>query len=209
MRSGRRVLRSVLRPVRVDPHYARDAKASSWWGDRSGITVGQTRASGRNQHWGRAFGRCAARRASPLSQGRRRGASEKEGGRGLRPCEEPGARAFCPYVVLQLQKSAGGCLASNKHEHALQKGETAHVNGGLAGAFFGAKVSNSASCEGVFGSRSRTGNGPRPAKARDGVRTPSSGGIVAQAALSSRDRGCNGHRILRRVPDDGRRSGST
>jgi hypothetical protein len=27
MRSGRRVLRSVLRPVRVDPHYARDAKS--------------------------------------------------------------------------------------------------------------------------------------------------------------------------------------
>jgi len=31
-------------------------KASSWWGDRFGITVGQTHASGRNQHWGRVFG---------------------------------------------------------------------------------------------------------------------------------------------------------
>jgi hypothetical protein len=27
-------------------------KASSWWGGRSGITVGQTHESGRNQHWG-------------------------------------------------------------------------------------------------------------------------------------------------------------
>jgi len=49
-------------------------KASSWWGDRSGITVGQTRASGRNQHWGRTGGRSAARLVSPLPQGRGRGA---------------------------------------------------------------------------------------------------------------------------------------
>jgi len=55
---GRRVLRSVLRPVRVNPHYARKrCKAFSWWGVRIGITVGQTRASGRNQHWGRTDGR--------------------------------------------------------------------------------------------------------------------------------------------------------
>jgi hypothetical protein len=49
-----RVLRSVLRPVRVDPHYAPRRKLR-WWGERLGITVGQTCASGRNQHWGRAI----------------------------------------------------------------------------------------------------------------------------------------------------------
>jgi len=32
-------------------------KALSWWGVRIGITVGQTHASGRNQHWGRTDGR--------------------------------------------------------------------------------------------------------------------------------------------------------
>jgi hypothetical protein len=31
----------------------------------------------------------------------------------------------------------------------------------------------------------------------------------AQASRRSRDRGCKGHRILRRVPDDGRHSGSS
>jgi hypothetical protein len=53
------------------------SKASSWWGERTGITVGQTHASGRNHHWGRTFGRCAARRTSPLPQGRGRDVSKK------------------------------------------------------------------------------------------------------------------------------------
>jgi hypothetical protein len=86
-------------------------KASSWWGERSGITVGQTHASGRNLHWGRTFGRSAARRVSPLSQGRRRGTSEQEGGRGLRPSEEnegPGwfARTSC-FRCRSLQATSG------------------------------------------------------------------------------------------------------
>ena len=67
-------------------------ESASWWGDRSGITVGQTHASGRNQHWGRTFGRSAARRVSPLSQGRGVARREKEGGRGLRPCEDQESR---------------------------------------------------------------------------------------------------------------------
>jgi hypothetical protein len=49
-----RVLRSVLRPVHVNPHYT--VAQASVVGRRTGITVGQTRASGRNHHWGR-FGR--------------------------------------------------------------------------------------------------------------------------------------------------------
>jgi hypothetical protein len=43
----------------------------AWWGDRLGITAGQTHGSGRNQHWGRADGRSAARRG-PLSPARER-----------------------------------------------------------------------------------------------------------------------------------------
>jgi len=46
-----RVLHSVLRPVHVNPHYAPGRKPR-WWGVRAGITVGQTHASGKNQHWG-------------------------------------------------------------------------------------------------------------------------------------------------------------
>ena len=60
-------------------------------------------------------GRSAARRGPPLSQGRRRGSSEKEEGRGLRPCEDPGESGFgCPHVEVQLQKSVGDGRASNK-----------------------------------------------------------------------------------------------
>lgn len=53
MRKGDSVLRSVLRPVHVDPHYAPRRKLRRW-GVRRSIAVGQTRASGRNRH--RGFG---------------------------------------------------------------------------------------------------------------------------------------------------------
>jgi len=56
-----RVLRSVLRPVRVDPRYAPRRKLRGWGGG-SGITVGQTRVTGRNQHWGPG---CRTVRGSP------------------------------------------------------------------------------------------------------------------------------------------------
>lgn len=57
--------------------------------------------------------------------------------------------------------------------------------------------------------RSRLGSGFGPAKAQGGVRTSSSGRHGAQAPGGSRDRGCNGHRILRRVPAGGRHPGSS
>jgi hypothetical protein len=41
-------------------------------------------------------------------------------------------------------------------------------------------------------------------KAQGGERSSSSGSFVAQAVRESRDQGCNGHWILRRVPIDGR-----
>jgi hypothetical protein len=47
-----RVLRSVLRPVHVDPHYAPWRKPRRW-GVRFGITEGQARATEKNLHWGR------------------------------------------------------------------------------------------------------------------------------------------------------------
>jgi hypothetical protein len=97
-------------------------KASSWWGDRSGITVGQTHASGRNQHWGRTGGRCAARRVSPLRQRRGRGTSKK---RKEIEVSVP-ARINEPRFVLlarrvQLQKSAGDIRPRISSANALQK----------------------------------------------------------------------------------------
>jgi hypothetical protein len=41
-------------------------------------------------------GRSAARRVSPLPQGRGRGTKEKDGGRGLPPCEDARARVWLP-----------------------------------------------------------------------------------------------------------------
>jgi hypothetical protein len=73
---GRRVLRSVLRPVHVTLTSTSPGNRV-WWGIRLGITVGQTHESGRNQHWGWTGGRSAARRMSPLLQGRGRGMSKK------------------------------------------------------------------------------------------------------------------------------------
>jgi hypothetical protein len=53
-------------------------------------------------------GRRAARRAPPLRK-ERRGASEKEDGRGHRPCEDQEPGFGCPHVEsTQLQKSSGG-----------------------------------------------------------------------------------------------------
>jgi len=94
-----RVLRSVLRPVHVNPHYT--PAHASVVGRRAGITVGQTRASGRNLHWGR-YGRTL--RGSPLVTALRKGSSvvssEKEGDRGLRPCEDLELGSGCSHVVV-------------------------------------------------------------------------------------------------------------
>jgi len=52
-----------------------------------------------------------------------RDASEKEGGHGHRPCEETRAPDFSLVRRMQLQKSAGSILASNKlARSALKKG---------------------------------------------------------------------------------------
>ena len=46
-------------------------------------------------------------------------------------------------------------------------------------------------------------------KAQGGVRASSAAETSPKAVQRSRDRGCNGHRILRRVPADGRHPGSS
>jgi hypothetical protein len=52
-------------------------------------------------------------------------------------------------------------------------------------------------------------NGQGPDETQGGARVPFSGRPIARKVVCrSRDRGCNGHRILRRVPNDGRHPGS-
>jgi hypothetical protein len=83
-----RVLRSVLRPVRVNPHYAPRRKLRRWgvrakhhgWvnsGNREEPALGLSRAD---------VARLAACRRSRKGEGATR--REKEGDRGLRPCED-------------------------------------------------------------------------------------------------------------------------
>jgi hypothetical protein len=66
-----------------------------------------------------------------------RDASEKEGGHGHRPCEEMGARDLSSVRRMQLQKSAGSILASNKLARSAPKRVAVRVNGGLGGAASG------------------------------------------------------------------------
>jgi len=130
--TGRRVLHSVLRPVHVDPHYARCRKAS-WWGVRIGITVEQTHAGGRNQHWGCSDGR---ERGSPhVTASARKDAwhvQDKEEGRGLRPCEDQEPPVGLLARRVKLQKSVGDVWPRISSANALQKERQGRVNGGLA-----------------------------------------------------------------------------
>jgi len=117
---GQRVAASRTRPSLGPETRARHASRSTRrrklsrgaWHDRFDIVVGQARESGKNRHRGRRRSdACAARRASPLFGATRRGlrdASEKEEGRGLRPCEENESSGSVPVRRMQLQKSEGG-----------------------------------------------------------------------------------------------------
>jgi len=66
-------------------------------------------------------GRSAARRVSPLSQGRGVMRREKEGGRGLRPCEDRRAWVWLPARRSAVAEVGRRRLASNKLGTALQK----------------------------------------------------------------------------------------
>jgi hypothetical protein len=118
---GDDVLRSVQRPVHVDRHFTPPAKAVGGGALESVSRSGKPAQAGGTGTEVGTSGRCAARRASPLPQGRKRGASEKEGGRGLRPCEDRELRFGCPHVVMQLQKSVGGVWSRISSANALQK----------------------------------------------------------------------------------------
>jgi len=63
--------------------------------------------------------------------------SEKEGGHGHRPCEETRVPGLSSVRRMQLQKSAGSILASNKLARSARKRVTVLVNGGLGGAASG------------------------------------------------------------------------
>jgi hypothetical protein len=114
MRSGGRVLHSVLRPVHVDPHYAPSAQVAEvgrstrhhGWassGNREEPALGSGRADD---------ARLAACRRSRKGEGAVR--REKEGGRGLRPCEDRRVRVWLPARRKAVAEVGRRRLVSNK-----------------------------------------------------------------------------------------------
>jgi len=159
------------------------------------------------------LGRSAARRASPLLQGRGRVVQEKEEGPGLRPCEDHGEPGFgCPHVVSAVAEVSRRRQASNKLGKRAPKRAAGSSERGpsseraSAGETVGGRVGRKASPRIDLTAKRRTRIGTRPRVTRDRC---SAVATSPKAVLWSWNRGCNGHRILGRVLADGRHPGSS
>jgi hypothetical protein len=109
-----RVLRSVLRPVHVDPHYAPREQSPGGGAVEVASRLGKPAQAGGTNTGAIANGRSAARRVSPLPQGRGRGTVEKDGGRGLPPCEVPKSSGLVARTSIVVAEVGRRRLASNK-----------------------------------------------------------------------------------------------
>jgi len=156
--------------------------------------------------------RSAARRVSPIPQGRGRDTAQKRKEIEVSvPARIRRARVWLPARRKQLQKSVGDVWPRISSANALQKERQGRVNGGLARSE-SRRVIPSAGASGEGYSREsaspprreRTGARPRVTRDRHSAVLTS-----PKAVRGSRDRGCKGHRILRRVPADGRHPGSS
>jgi hypothetical protein len=94
-----RVLRSVLRHVHVDPHYASREQSPDGGAFELASRLGKPTQVGGTFTGVNTNGRSAARRVSPLPQGSCLAREKKEGGRGLRPLRGSEELGFgCPHV---------------------------------------------------------------------------------------------------------------
>jgi len=94
-----RILRSVLRPEHVDPHYASRRKLR-WWGGGERITVGQARVTGTEPTLG--WSSLDVARLAPDHCPRKRVSWPGRTGRRSRPPSQQGSREpgfGCPHVV--------------------------------------------------------------------------------------------------------------
>jgi hypothetical protein len=110
----------------------------------------------------------------------------------------------------QLQKSVGDVWSRISSANALQKERSGSSERGpssgrrSAGDTVGKRLARNVRRE----SASPVKTGEVRQKTQGGERSPSSASSSPKAVRRSRDRGCNGHRILRRAPTDGRHPGS-
>jgi len=212
MHSGRRVLRSVLRPVHVDPHYAPQAQASEVGrskGHRGRVSLRKQEepAPGLQRVNVARLAACHRSRKGGSVVRMRKGRRSRSPS--LRGSQELGFG--CSHVVVQLQKSVGDVWSRIRSANALQKERSGSSEQGpssergSAGDTVGSRVERKACRKsGSPVRRARTGTRPRVARDRHPAAFAS-----PKAVRWSRDRGCNGHRILRRVPTDGRHPGSS
>jgi hypothetical protein len=144
-------------------------------------------------------GRSAARRMFISGASSRAGhVEEKEGGQGLRPCEDQEPRLGCPHVELLLQKSVGDVWSRISSAHALQKERSGSSERGpsaerrSAGETVGRRVERKVRRESASPvRRERTGARPRVAReCHSAVMTS------PKAVPWSWDQGRNGHWIL-------------
>jgi len=95
-----------------------------WWGVRVGITVGQTRGTGRNQHWGRHVTDEARLVACHRPQGKAWHVEKRKEVEASVPTRIRELGFGCPHVEVQLQKSIGDVWSQISSAYALQKERT-------------------------------------------------------------------------------------
>ena len=183
----KRVLHLVLRPVHVDRHYTPPAQAAGGGALELASWSGKPAQAGATDTGVDTNGRSAARRASPVNSVRKEEGvmrREKEGGHGLRPCEDRKPRLGCPHVVIAVAEVGRRSLASNTlGKRAPKKSGQGRVNGGLArDERRHVKVSTSASSEKATASRPhRTKHGEDRRKTQGDVRASFSGRFIAKS----------------------------
>jgi hypothetical protein len=150
---------------------------------------------------------------SPLPQGRVRGTSKKRKGV---EASVPARIKKSPGLVARtsnrkLQKSVGDVWPRISSTHALQKERSGSSERGpsserkSAGETVGGRVERNVRRESA--SPLKTGEDRR--KTQGGERSSSSGLHIAKSGAAVAGPGLKGHRILRRVPADGRHPGSS
>jgi hypothetical protein len=168
-------------------------RKSRRWGVRLDITVGQARATERNQHWGRdgRTMRGSPRAAAPARE-RARYVEKRKEAEAFVPARIEESGFGCPHVVKQLQKSVGDVWSRISSANALQKQRPGSSERGpssergSAGETVGRCIGRNDGRESASPVQTRARTGARPRVARD--RHPA---VLTspRAVRGSRDRG--------------------
>jgi hypothetical protein len=181
---GGRVLRSVLRPVHVDPHYATWAQAHVGGASESASRLGKPGQLGGTNTGVDSNVRSAARHASPLpARGGRDAEKKRKEVEASVPARTESSGLVARTSIETLQKSVGDVWPRISSANALQKERTGSSERGSsserrsAGETVGRRVERNARREST--SPVKTGEDRR--KAQGGARVPSSGRNIVKS----------------------------